>query len=175
MGLSGLAGLGLLTLSASAWADPLVMTCTGAASFTYNPGLTNTTQSIQFTSNQTDACVPVLGAPTGLTGGTHSFSSTLPLSCDELLGNDAVSVVRTYYWNDPAHSQSQVTYPSVRTEKVQGNSVITFTGTVTGGLGLGSAVTQVIVLVNTALLQDSCASAQGIQSVSGAVSLTFGL
>jgi hypothetical protein len=160
-----------LIQSSPVQAGIFAMTCTGTSSTTYNPGITNTSQSVTFNSNQTYSCVPIGGNPQ-LTGGQTSASGTYAVSCMDLLQSGFPPSTTTYPWNDGTQSVVQYTSSTVSYDPL-GNLVIAQTGNVQSGTGQGDTVLETITLVTTTALQTSCQSPQGVQSLTGPVTLAF--
>lgn len=149
------------------------LTCGGANSTAYSPGITDTNQSITFTSSQTYSCLPIAGHPQ-LTGGAANASGTYSVSCLDLLQTGFPPSDATYQWNDG--TQSVVRYTtSIVSYNPAGDLQIVQTGSVLSGTGQGAAATETITLLNYGALQfqDACLSAQGLRSASGPVVLSF--
>jgi hypothetical protein len=153
----------------AAHADSHLLVCTGTQSMQFSPGVT---YSIQSTNEvQRDVYAPCLDTsdPT-LTGGSGVASVYSPgMTCNTL---DTVQpFYQNFYWNDLLNSYSQVYFDQTTQLEVNGTTVITSSGIVSGGYGKGDSVLQVTTLLNLNL--GACSSPTGMVSISGAVVLTF--
>jgi hypothetical protein len=153
----------------TASAHPLstaVLQCEGSESVQYQPGLTNTPRPTTITATATLAPCTVPTQPS-ITGGSGGYSVSLTASCTALAFPDYTEI---YHWND----QTQSTVHYMTTVVVRGVSeiVLTSTGTVISGFGLGSLATQQETFVNIDFL--ACLTPQGLPSNGALVLLTFG-
>lgn len=150
-----------------------LLTCGGADSTSYSPGLTDTNQLETFTSSQTYACQPI-GSNPQLTGGSTSASGSYTVSCVNLLQTGFPPSTATYQWNDV--SQSVVEYTtSVVSYNPAGDLQIVQTGSVLSGTDEGALATETITLLNYSILQlqNTCATPPGVRSMAGPVVLNF--
>ncbi|WP_035054875.1 hypothetical protein [Andreprevotia chitinilytica] len=157
----------LLAPVSVAHATPMLLTCLGNTNTSYSPGVTNTTATTTLTYNEhlTLCPIPLLFA---ITSGTNFSTGTITTSCTGLAGQPFST---TYVWSDG--ETSDITFTSNRAVKANGQNQVIATGTVTAGLGSGSAVTRTITYLDTDLL--ACESTGGLQSISGTVLLEFGI
>ncbi|MFI6504421.1 hypothetical protein [Nonomuraea typhae] len=139
---------------------------TGSQVGTYSPGLTLTPRPVSFTAHGTLAtCV----SPSHPQLRGASFTSTGMGTASCVAGS--VSNTTVYRWNT---GQSSTVKGSLAVNaKPNGTTVLVLIGTVTSGLFQGATVTQTKVLANTELA--ACATAEGLKTVSGPVSLTVAL
>ncbi len=166
-----LLGIAMLSVSPVARAATFTLDCVGGVSQSYSPGATLNLQSITYTDSDTLSCIPGLGAPVGLTGESHTSSATTSLSCVVLLQTGFVPPPITYHWNNGM--QSVVKYTSATIDSVEGNTVVTLSGTVQSGVDTGAIAVEVLALTNSQLLSDNCSSPQGLTSAAGIATLNF--
>lgn len=150
----------------AAHAGLLDVTCpVGTGATDYNPGVTSTPSLQQVTvNNQYGECVS-LSHP-NVTSGSNQNSFRLVLSCNDLL--TAGPATNTITWNTGQTSRYSAT-TTVTT--VDGNEVVTETGSVTSGLftGDGAVVVATLTDVNIA----ACLLGTPITSTAGTTTLEF--
>jgi hypothetical protein len=158
----------LFSVAPVAHAQTLSLTCTGADSSTYSPGLTNTPQLVTFTDSVTYGPCVDLHNPT-LTGGTLHDSGQAVHSCTNF-GLGAIEITVTIPWNNGTHSI--VTYTKVAfVEAVDGTIQVVSSGMVISGVGAGDTAVSSLTLATTALA--ACNTPAGVQSLGGPVILQF--
>lgn len=165
-----LVGLLSLGVAPSAHAGALIMTCEGTDSATFTPGLTDTQQNINYAVAVSLSCpLGGIGAPAGLNSGAASSMSLLAMSCNDL-ATGPFPLPATYNWNNG--SQSVVEFELVEGAIVDGSIVLSFTGSVTSGLGQGSLVDATVTLPNVQGILSGC-TGSGLTSLSGPTTVTF--
>lgn len=155
----------LLVGAPPAHADVVQVTCGGSQTTTYSPGLTNTRQTVQRAGqNIHSPCVSTL--PPFAFSGSTSFSSTSTLSCLSLTAANTGTDVIT--WSTGRTS----TFAYNRTVTiVQGETVVTLTGSITAGDFSGATAVETITSVSLDLT--ACSTPQGITSTFGVSELTI--
>ena len=135
-------------------------TCTGTSDITYDPGLTNTPQTIAYTESDTFTCLSTI---VGLNSGASVTSVSIPgASCTGF--GVATDTPYEITWNNGATSQIGLSFTDAI---VAGEEQVTGTGTVTSGPFTGGNAT--IVWLYPLLNPLTCATAQGVTSQSGAL------
>jgi hypothetical protein len=155
--------LALAALGSPAGAKALdVVTCLGAHSAEWSPGVTNTEQQHTVVTDTNWDCTRLLN-PLWSTSATFHEEFQAEFSCSSLL--DAVPVTWTVQWEDGATSTFQFT---ASVNSVAGNLVILAPGTITAGRYAGSNATATFTLLNLAsTLELACASPEGVTGASG--------
>ncbi|MFE9696414.1 hypothetical protein [Streptomyces sp. NPDC006270] len=144
---------------------PYQVVCGGSQTTTYNPGLTNTPQTLTRSGQNIHAPCLATVSPFTFTGST-AFTSTSTLSCLSL--TEANTGVDLISWSTGATS----TFSYNRTVSiVQGQTVVTLTGEITSGWFQGATAVETITSV--ALDLGACATAEGITSTYGVSELTI--
>lgn len=143
-----------------------LLTCAGNYSITYNPGLTNTPQTVSFTAQTSyTLCLPALGLT-----GTATAAATLPsIACSQLL-NPPNAGTTTINWN--TGESSKYTWTSTAAA-VAGAIVTTTNGTITEGKFVGSTIERITISPNIQTLQNACNRAGGLTQENGTASLTI--
>ncbi|MFD5560813.1 hypothetical protein [Kitasatospora griseola] len=162
---AALAAAALFAPAAPAHADVIQVVCGGSQTTTYTPGLTNTPQTVQRSgTNIHTPCVSTL-PPFSFSGST-SFTSTTTLSCLSLTeANTGTDVIA---WTTGRTS----TFAYNRTVTiVQGQTVVTLTGSITAGDFAGATAVETITSVNLDLT--ACVTPQGVTSTYGVSELTI--
>jgi hypothetical protein len=165
---AGLLILGsMLGLSAVAAAAGTTQTsCTGSYHTTYDPGLTNTPETVKFkTVNTYNDCL--LSPP--ITSGESQASGSIPsASCTDLFsGGDSGHTTIT--WN----TGQKTTYDwTAIAEEIGGNLVDTETGTVVSGQFTGDQVVRTST-TSISMITNGCNSPQGLRDETGTVSLVI--
>jgi hypothetical protein len=155
---------GGLATAPTAQASPLAIVCAGTQTTDYEPALTNTTQNTKTTSTEKyHNCTSLAGVSSAT--GTHTATS--PQSCLLALVPPTNTSTRTYTWNNGQSSTITFLTSTVAT-LLNGTFVITSAGTVTAGLGKGSAATRMVTQPNPRLT--ACATS-GVDSLTGPATL----
>ncbi|MFF5900134.1 hypothetical protein ACFY8O_29980 [Streptomyces argenteolus] len=163
--LTAVGSLTLLIPASPAQAKVALVTCGGSQTTTYNPGLTNTAQTVQRAGqNIHTPCVST--APPFTFSGSTSFTSTSALSCLSLTAANTGTDLIT--WSTGRTS----TFSYNRTVTVvQGQTIVTLTGSITAGDFQGATAEETITSVSLDLA--ACSSTQGITSTYGVSELTI--
>ncbi|RDS82810.1 hypothetical protein DWU98_06575 [Dyella monticola] len=123
-----------------------------------------------YSDHEAWACTPPLN-DSQLTGGYAEVVNANGLfSCDTLFLPGNEDRVVTYNWNDQV-SYSTITYTNATVVNALGQIVITETGTVTAGNGLGSSA--VLVTTEFSSLLNNCGTSQGQESFAGQQTLAI--
>lgn len=163
--LTALGSIILFIPAAPAQAQVALVTCGGSQTTTYSPGLTNTAQTVQRAGQTLHTPCVSTAAPFTFSGST-SFTSTSVLSCLSLTSANTGTDLIT--WSTGRTS----TFSYNRTVTVvQGQTVVTLTGSITAGDFLGSTAEETITSVSLDLT--ACSSAQGITSTYGVSELVI--
>ena len=134
-------------------------TCQGGSTITYNPGLTNTPRTVDYT--ETDTFASCLSTDSTLTSGLSVTSITLPgASCTAAGVFPDTPYAIT--WNNGQASQITLSFTDV---VVDGTEQVTGEGTVTSGEFTGA--TAVLVWVYPVLNPLQCASPAGVTTQTG--------
>ncbi|TDT39958.1 hypothetical protein EV562_103329 [Streptomyces sp. BK208] len=150
-----------LVPASAASADTPLLTCLGAVTQSYDPGLLLTPRTVTFTARVTySTCV---GGT--VSTGTQTVTASIVNSC--LLNDPFSSNVGLVEWN--TGQTSELTTSNVKVIS-GGQIVVTDTGTVTSGLYAGKKVVQVTTIATPNVLD--CVGS-GVTSASGVVSLTI--
>jgi hypothetical protein len=166
--LASLLGVSQVGHSPTAHAATILLTCTGAHSATYSPGLTNTPTLTSVTIRD-DFAPCVVPGDTTITGGFATATVTEIASC---LVSLATTVTHpTYHWNNGL--SSAVTFTNEPIRLADGSTQITSTGTVDSGFGNGSIAVRVTVMPQPDVA--ACSSPGGVASLSGPATLVFTL
>lgn len=162
---AALAVAAVLLPATPASAAPFQVVCGGSQTTTYSPGLTNTPQTVQRSgTNIHTPCVSTL--PPLTFSGSTSFTSTASLSCLSLTAANTGTDLIT--WSTGRTS----TFAYNRTVTVvQGQTVVTLTGSITAGDFTGATAVETITSVNLDLA--ACSTPQGITSTYGVSELTI--
>jgi hypothetical protein len=164
-------GAGILIListvivsAAPASAGVTLLSCTGSYQTTYDPGLTYTPQTVEFsTTNNYTICL--LSPP--ITSGQSQASGPIPsASCTDLFsGGDSGQTTVT--WN----TGETTTYNwTALAEEIGGNLVDTETGKVVSGKFTGDLVVRTSV-TSISMIVNSCNTPEGLQDETGTVSI----
>jgi hypothetical protein len=164
-------GAGILLLvsmvivsAAPATAGITLLSCTGSYHTTYDPGLTYTPQTVEFsTTNNYTICL--LSPP--ITSGQSQASGPIPsASCTDLFsGGDSGQTTVT--WN----TGETTTYNwTALAEEIGGNLVDTETGHVVSGKFAGDLVVRTSV-TSISMIENGCSTPQGLQDQTGTVTL----
>jgi hypothetical protein len=154
-----------------AHADVVSLTCTGDATLTFSPGLTNTTQSVTATLDASlgaaaplGACVNLGVSPVITSGDQPGGGSARDRSCTELNlgGTDGDTTID---WNG-GQSSSTASFTSTATRGLSTTQLI-WSGEVTSGQFDGAAFVETYTLLNPNLLQ--CLTPAGVTQVTGIV------
>ncbi|MFY1827478.1 hypothetical protein ACN47A_16270 [Myxococcus fulvus] len=149
--------LAALVAPTAVLAQSPLLSCTGTAVRTYNPGLTLVTRPTDITSEGSIECLP--GAP--VSSATYFFAiAGLPSDC--LLAEPIATGSLTLDWD--IGKSSVIPYTRIAT-RTGGQTVVTFVGTVASGPFAGNIATQVVTY--PALDVVSCLLGPGITEVSG--------
>ena len=154
----------LLLAGPAAQASVTLLSCIGSYQTTYDPGLTNTPQNVNFaTTNTYSLC---LGHRPVRSGTSHASGPIPGASCTDLFsGGDQGSTTVT--WNNG--QQTVYSWTGVA-EEIGGNLIDTETGTVTSGLFTGDAVVrQSVTLLSE--INNGCNSPGGLTDETGTVAL----
>lgn len=157
---------GIVLLGGQAQAAGADLTCAvGSQTADYSPALTNTPTQTTASISETYSCTSLL---TGVTSGTGSETVSEQASCLLTVAPDVTDTF-VYQWN--TGQSSTVTFSTTSVVRaVDGTATITSVGSVTAGLGLGSAATRVVVLPSLDLA--ACAST-GIATQTGTAALAI--
>lgn len=160
-------GMGTVVSSApKAHAAGSLLTCTGSAVATYNPGLTNQTQRETVTVAETYApCIA--SADPSLVSGTGTAIVILQASCTSFA---VVPNTVTYRWNN-GKSSTVVYGTNVVVRLADGSTQVTSTGAVVAGFGALSTVVRTITYPQLNLT--ACNQPPGVTTLTGAAVLTF--
>ncbi|MDX6742258.1 hypothetical protein [Actinocorallia sp. A-T 12471] len=151
---------------APAAADLDLLTCGGTHTVTYDPGLRLFGQTVDIAFTDSFTSCSALSDPT-LTSGLLTGSVTLPnYSCLSPVNTDDID--ETVTWNN---GQSSTFHYSRVYGSVDGNSVITSTGTVTSGKFAGATAVKVVTGLNLNLL--ACLFAPGVPGNTGTITLAL--
>jgi hypothetical protein len=141
----------------------VTITCAaGIETSQYSPGITNATQNITFTENETDSCVDT--ADLTLTGGSETSAAVESNSCNGTA--DVGPYDATFNWDNGEKSVVDIT-STIITKLVNGETQAERTGTVLSGPGVGGTFTQTITTANLDI--GACSTPQGLISNSGIV------
>jgi hypothetical protein len=133
-------------------------TCVGTVSATYNPGITYTPESTDFSVTDTyDTCT---GSDATITSGQDSESFQVTLSCNLL---EAGLTVETVHWSNG--NESVIAFGSIDVSTTLTAQIIVLNGTVVSGEFTGDTVVQTNEFLLTNLL--GCSSPTGLTSLSG--------
>jgi hypothetical protein len=153
-----------------AHAAPALLTCTGLATSTFNPGLRDFTQTTHVTATENySACISSQGPL--LTSGHGSLKTTEPASCTASLIVVVDKITYTFGTGPAAKTSHVVFTKTVVTRQVNGSSVVDATGTVTSGYDAGAVAERVKLLPSLSLT--GCSQPPGVTSVQGPATLTF--
>ncbi|BBD63015.1 hypothetical protein NIES2109_58650 (plasmid) [Nostoc sp. HK-01] len=157
-------GVDFMATKSIAQAQLLPVICSvGSETASYNPPLTtqtqNTTVSIQGSVGQCIGAQPIIS-------GTYNFTVTFATSCNNIQSFPAYPI--TYNWNTGQSSQVSYTFTSLNL--INGQLLLTSTGTVTDGLFKGRTVQRTITLLGTNLT--ACFN-QGLSTLGGPQTLTI--
>ncbi|MEU6157845.1 hypothetical protein [Streptomyces sp. NPDC047130] len=159
-----LAAAGPLVAAPSAHASGVDITCLiGTSQATYDPPLSNTTQTLDIGVTETYGCASL---NTSVSSGSTAYSATSEADC-LLTANSYPGATRTYHWNDGRSSTITFTVSNA-VRAVDGTTTVTSVGTVTAGLGVGGTATRVVVQPQLDL--SACATT-GVSSTTGTATL----
>jgi hypothetical protein len=160
-----------LTAPSAAHAGVTVLSCLGSDSITFKPGITNSPQVVDYSSNATfGPCVGTLGQPL-ITGGTSTVSNVpFQYSCLYLLETGIPPYTMAYKWSDGSQSVVKFTDTNV-TLTITGDMQVELVGTVQSGTGQGSAAVVTVTLASTDLT--GCDTPEGVPSMGGVLTLNF--
>lgn len=132
---------------------------------TYNPGVTDSPQSIGVTYTvDLGTCVSL--THTSIVTGTSGGSAVQTMSCDDVLSASQGS--QEIDWNTGQVSGFSYTRTVIR---VNGTSILTLTGTIDSGLFAGD--TAVMTIADPAAQFLACQDPGGLSAVSGTTSLVL--
>jgi hypothetical protein len=167
--------LGTVALAAAAFSSAVpaqaegdLVVCTGSVTVTYSPPLGPLPQ--ETTQGVTEQLGTDGGGCTGpYPGGTAHTVFTQEVGCLlQGLGDTLVQNVVTYHWQGGA--TSTITYPVTTVVHAAGQEIVTSTGTVTAGYGVGAVSERIAVYPSLDLL--TCLSADVTQQT-GILTLTI--
>jgi methionine-rich copper-binding protein CopC len=155
---------GAVTLLAAPAAHAAVSstTCAGSSVITYQPGLTNTAQTVTYT--ETDTFSPCLSTVPTLTSGTSSVTISLPGASCLALPSLTTNTPYEIDWNNGASSDINLSFTDAVAEGIE---QVTGAGTVTSGQFAGATVVIVWVYVVPDPLQ--CATPRGVTTQVGTI------
>jgi hypothetical protein len=138
----------------------------GTTTITYTPGITNTPTEVFQQGNESSGICLFL--PLSQRSFTTSFSGFLVTSCTDLLGEDEGD--QTFFWSDGKESFWE--FNSITSTDVNGNTVATYTGTLTQASEFlpGAQVVQVVTYTNLDL--ENCDS-EPVTEQTGTSTYTF--
>ncbi|HVI56338.1 MAG TPA: hypothetical protein VM621_14950 [Luteibacter sp.] len=168
--LMALLGIALAVAVPSAAHANAAVCAVGSHRASWSPGVTNAVEQHVVTTDTDWSCVQVqLGLPLSTTASSHA-EFTAPFSCVNLFSTEPTTW--TIDWADgraPATSTFNFTATAV---PVDGNLVITATGSITSGRFNGHRATSEFILANlAATLNGQCASPNGVTNASGLATL----
>lgn len=139
------------------------VSCVGTTDDSYNPGLTNQQQDVDFHAQDTYS--PCTSSDQTLTAGGDTFEGNLPLSCLQpvLTGSYKLEV----QWNNGRSSELALTTSDW--SSVEGEIVVTVVGDVSGGEFRGDTVAA--QWTQATLDPIKCASPGGVTSATGTATL----
>lgn len=126
--------------AAPAQAASVDVSCTGAETVTYTPGLTMSPRLVSVEVN--GVMGPCASTDPGITAGTYAQKFTASLSCASLL--EGLAATRAFHWNNG--DSSAFTYNRAL-NNAAGQTTVTFAGTITGGEFSGATAVQQAVFV----------------------------
>jgi hypothetical protein len=148
----------------TAAAQPTWLTCAGTQSATYSPPITFTARLTTVgLSESYSNCVD----NAGIVAGNVAFTVTQSANCGLMLTSSAP--VTTYAWNNGKTSTVRFSTTEVG-RLVNGSTVVTSIGSVTGGFGQGAMAIRALTTVPPNPL---LCFTTGVAQESGPVSLTF--
>jgi hypothetical protein len=164
-------GAGILILSSvvilsavPATAGVTLLSCTGSYHTTYDPGLTYTPQTVQFsTTNNYTICL--LSPP--ITSGQSQASGQIPSATCLNLFSGGDSGQTTVTWNT---GQTTTYNWTAVTEEIGGILVDTETGKVVSGKFIGDLVVRTSV-TSISMIVNGCNTPHGLQNETGTVTL----
>lgn len=159
---------GLLTAPAAQAAPAALgdLVCpAGNQAVSFSPGLTNTSKTTTITYNATLGVCASLTHPE-ITSGGSAGTVVAPYSCLDLLNTSTGT--QTFTWNT---GQSSVLSYTRTVTILNGQTVITLTGTITSGLFTGGHA--VFTVVEPALQLTACETPQGLTSQAGVTTLVI--
>ncbi len=160
LGLAIIAGLSAATVAAPpAHAALSSTTCTGTSDITYQPGLTNTAQTVTYDETDTYSCG---STDLTLTGGSDFVSVILPGASCLALPSLTTSTPLTITWNNGHSTTISLSFTDVI---VEGIEQVTGTGPVTSGEFHGANATIAWEYAVPDPLQ--CATSQGVTTQTG--------
>ncbi|HZR52258.1 MAG TPA: hypothetical protein VFB06_22440 [Streptosporangiaceae bacterium] len=157
-----ISGAAALVVAPAAHAAISSTTCAGSSVITYQPGLTNTAQTVTYT--ETDTFSPCLSTDITLNSGTSAVTISLPdASC---LAAPSLTTDTPYEidWNNGSASEISLSFTDAVAEGIE---QVTGVGTVTSGKFVGAAVTIVWAYVVPDPLQ--CLTPQGVTTQVGTI------
>ncbi|MEU4742806.1 hypothetical protein AB0G02_20405 [Actinosynnema sp. NPDC023658] len=161
----GLAAAGVVVVPGSAQAAPVAIVCAvGSQRTDYTPPLTNTTRDTAVSSTENYSCTSLL---TGVSSATGTTANGGEQSCLLALVPPTDTSIRTYQWNT-GQSSTIAFFTNTVATLANGTTVITSVGSVSSGLGQGSAVTRVVAQPSLSLT--ACATT-GINTLNGNATL----
>lgn len=157
-------GVDFMATKSIAQAQLLPVICpVGSQTATYNPPLTNQTQNI--VANIQGSVGQCIGAQP-IISGTYQLTVPFPTSCNNIGTFPPYSI--TYNWNTGQSTQVNYTFTSLNL--INGEFILTSTGTVVAGLFQGRTVQSNVVLLQTDL---AACSNQGVPTLAGPQTLTI--
>ncbi|NUS15279.1 MAG: hypothetical protein HOY69_28435 [Streptomyces sp.] len=141
----------LCAAAAPAHADGDLVTCTGSVTVDYSPPLGPVLRQTQQIVTENLGTAGGGGCAGPFTSGTARTEFDQQVSCLlQGLGDTLVVNVVTYHWQDGR--TSTVTYPVTTVVHAADQEIVTSTGTVTAGFGLGSVSERIAVYPSLGLL-----------------------
>jgi hypothetical protein len=139
-------------------------TCSGTETGTYQPGLTLTPQHVQTNVN---GVLGTCSSAEGITSGTYEESFPTTLSCDTALAPRTGA--RVLHWNS---GQSSTFHFNRKINNVDGQTTVTFLGTIVSGEFAGAEAVEQVTFVTPNPLE--CLASPGLQQLGpGAAILTI--
>lgn len=159
-----LLGIGVMALPIPSHAQGLTLvTCVGTHAATWTPGLTNTVQTVTLSTQSLWSC-PLPG-----TSASSEQYVSQQLSCETLLKSGSLKWVIDWAGGETTTAQLNAV-----ANVVDGNVVVTLTGSVVEGLYLGDNVAITVTDTNLgATLESACTSPGGLTNASGPSVLTI--
>lgn len=142
---------GVTAVAAPAQADTALVQCTGTATVQYSPPLgpvpQQTTQTVteRLGTDDSGTCTGPFSGAVAVTVFDQQVSCLI-----QGLGDTLVTNTVTYRWTDGR--TSTITYPVTTVEHAADQEVVTSTGTVTAGYGLGDVSERIAVYPTLSLL-----------------------
>ncbi|GAA3021073.1 hypothetical protein [Streptomyces fulvorobeus] len=163
----GLGLSGVIAIPTAAQAAPVGIVCAvGSQTTNYSPPLTNAPRQTTAASTENYGCTSLF---TGVSSATGTHTATSEQSCLLTVVPPTNTSTRTYTWNTGQSSTITFVSSTVVTA-ADGTTTITSLGSVTTGLGQGSAAVRVVVQPQLSLT--ACATT-GLNTVNGIATLNI--